>query len=519
MQKLWLHPRLSCTGLKTNRLAIITATLLILMTGYGNCSEFIELGRDLWTDGVSADGNVVVGWTRNDPNQAYVWCRDNGFRMLGSLPGHTESRARSVSADGSIVVGWSNGDDSSEIFLWTEDGGMAGIGTLPGFDGARNDPGISDDGSTVVGTATGDGDLQAFRWTQEEGFVGLIPAGSAQSIAHGVSADGGIIAVASIGAGGSRQGSLWAEVDGFQSLGPSPQGLDGVSPWQVSADGRVIVGGDGVSSVGSGRPFRWTNEGGIEALPHLTYTRLLDISPDGSVVIGVDFDGEPSQRAFVWDVKHGTRDLRELLISEHGFAEKDLPLLQWATGLSGDTHTIAGTNDGFVTGGQYLSWVIYLDKPLVSPLGDFNDDHYRDVADIDLLSEAILAGSSDGAFDLNSDGLLDESDRQYWVSELADTFFGDANLDGEFNSGDLVAVFEAGQYEDGIAANSGWATGDWNGDGEFNTSDLVLAFRDGGYEYEPRGAPGAVPEPSAVWLITFGVMLVAQSQHFRRDRR
>ena len=42
-------------------------------------------------------------------------------------------------------------------------------------------------------------------------------------------------------------------------------------------------------------------------------------------------------------------------------------------------------------------------------------------------------------------------------------------------------VFQAGEYEDGIAANSSWAEGDWNADGEFDSQDFVFAFQQGEY--------------------------------------
>ncbi|MCA9215162.1 MAG: PEP-CTERM sorting domain-containing protein [Planctomycetales bacterium] len=77
------------------------------------------------------------------------------------------------------------------------------------------------------------------------------------------------------------------------------------------------------------------------------------------------------------------------------------------------------------------------------------------------------------------------------------TWFGDSNLDGVFNTSDLVTVFQEGQYEDGIDGNSSWTTGDWNGDGEFDTGDLVLAFQDGGFEVGPRQSVASVPEPSS----------------------
>ncbi len=58
---------------------------------------------------------------------------------------------------------------------------------------------------------------------------------------------------------------------------------------------------------------------------------------------------------------------------------------------------------------------------------------------------------------------------------------GDSNRDGVFDSGDLVQVFSAGEYEDLLDNNSSWEDGDWNGDGDFDSSDLVLAFAEGGY--------------------------------------
>jgi hypothetical protein len=72
---------------------------------------------------------------------------------------------------------------------------------------------------------------------------------------------------------------------------------------------------------------------------------------------------------------------------------------------------------------------------------------------------------------------------------------GDANLDGRFNSSDLVQVFAAGQYEDALAGNSTWSTGDWNGDGEFTTSDLVLAFQVGQYVAAAIAAPPVISNP------------------------
>ena len=70
------------------------------------------------------------------------------------------------------------------------------------------------------------------------------------------------------------------------------------------------------------------------------------------------------------------------------------------------------------------------------------------------------------------------------VADAIEPFPGDANRDGVFNSSDLVAVFQAGEFEDGVRGNSTWGEGDWNGDGEFDTSDLIVAFQQGNYTSE-----------------------------------
>ena len=58
---------------------------------------------------------------------------------------------------------------------------------------------------------------------------------------------------------------------------------------------------------------------------------------------------------------------------------------------------------------------------------------------------------------------------------------GDVNNDGVFDSADLVAIFKANEYEDGVEANSTWSEGDFNGDGEFDSADLVYVFSHGSY--------------------------------------
>ncbi|MEZ6121149.1 MAG: hypothetical protein R3C28_31910 [Pirellulaceae bacterium] len=133
--------------------------------------------------------------------------------------------------------------------------------------------------------------------------------------------------------------------------------------------------------------------------------------------------------------------------------------------------------------------------------GDFDQNGLLTSDDIDRLTAELRDPTGNPAFDINNDDQLTSDDYEYWVHNLAHTYFGDANLDGEFNSSDMTLVFSAAEYEDNITLNSTWAEGDWNGDGDFDSSDLILAFQDGGYEQGPRADVQAVPEPSSVSFV------------------
>jgi hypothetical protein len=121
-----------------------------------------------------------------------------------------------------------------------------------------------------------------------------------------------------------------------------------------------------------------------------------------------------------------------------------------------------------------------------------------DAGDIDDLTRQSAAGSNPPKYDLNADTLVNDADVQVWVKSLFKSWIGDANLDREFNSGDLVDVLAAGTYE--VDVDAVWSTGDFSADGRTNSGDLVVALADGGYEQGPPPARAAVPEPSA-WLL------------------
>jgi hypothetical protein len=139
--------------------------------------------------------------------------------------------------------------------------------------------------------------------------------------------------------------------------------------------------------------------------------------------------------------------------------------------------------------------------------GDFNGNGVLDTADIDDLTAKSAAGTHPPSHDLNGDSKVDRDDIRVWVKDLLRSWIGDANLDREFSSTDLVEVLAKGTYE--VDVDAVWSSGDFNGDGRANSGDLVEALADGGYELGPPPGVAAVPEPSAIVLCLMAAGLTA----------
>jgi hypothetical protein len=113
--------------------------------------------------------------------------------------------------------------------------------------------------------------------------------------------------------------------------------------------------------------------------------------------------------------------------------------------------------------------------------------------------------------DLDGDGDLDAvAENDFSILWYEQRRIGDINDDGIFNSSDLVLVFQAGKFEDGIDDNASFDEGDWNQDGEFDSSDLVLAFQAGHYE--------AAAEPLAAEIAAALDWLFAKNEPTRKSR-
>ncbi len=114
--------------------------------------------------------------------------------------------------------------------------------------------------------------------------------------------------------------------------------------------------------------------------------------------------------------------------------------------------------------------------------GDVTGDGQVTHADVNRFCAAIHDVPTEpefARFDLHRDGQIDRADHAYLIDRILRTTAGDANLDGIFDSRDLLMVFQAGRFE--LGSDALWEDGDWNCDGRFDTTDLLVAFQAGKY--------------------------------------
>ena len=325
-----------------------------------------------------------------------------------------------------------------------------------------------------------------------------------------------------------------SELDGIDLVFDNGEESGAIATWQTgAASWSVGTAGDGsegdkIMMTGyldqNGSGLNQIHEVMVSDIPFEKYSVLLYHSSSGGANRTARYDAN--------GIELFTRNLDpantfdEFILDQHETLEdsNDSPTggnyVEWSD-LSGDLEIFA-QGIGFDEGGHDLGGNvrrapiqgIQIVEAILGGGGDYNGDGVVDAADADAQALAMKTPMENlDTYDENGDGVIDGEDRLIWVQDHAGTWVGDSDLDGEFNSGDLVVVFTAGKYETGQMA--GWGEGDWDGNIFFDSSDLVAAFTDGGYEQGPLSL-AAVPEPNGIGMIIIALVLTAVSSTRRR---
>ena len=248
-----------------------------------------------------------------------------------------------------------------------------------------------------------------------------------------------------------------------------------------------------------------------------------DVTGDGSVNYNdLEHWLEDISNTFVGDVNlDGEFNAADMIIVFGANKYETGQPAKWSEGDWTDDGVFTSTDFGNFGGWQQVfesgprPGGIDLGKPPVA-LGDFDGDGEFTTADVDLLSHEMVAETYNQDFDLNADGTVDFGDRQFWIRNIANTFFGDANFDGEVGSEDWIHAFKFAKYETDTIAH--WEEGDFNGDLRFNSSDFVTVVVDLPHHPGPRvGGLQHVPEHANNCFLM--VVLVTTTLNCRRWRK
>jgi hypothetical protein len=348
-------------------------------------------------------------------------------------------------------AGWSGATyhaDDGDVYIIEEDGQLNVI---------ADDLPTSNDTTVVVFQNFGTGELEGITWIEDDKFA-LVEETTGNIVEVDIVADavGGVIN-RNILTGGQFLATN-------PNLGNSNNGLEGIT-YDHENDVYYVVKEDGTNR------GIWLVDPNISP-PQQNATLIDDLSEladlSGIQLVGdwlyVVSDDDMVVARF--NLTTGELDTHALALPQAGYEGIAMPPDGYHIFVAGD-----GTTDELI---QY------------EVQGDFNGNGSLDANDIDIIFAAIRNSSMNPIYDLNGDSDIDGDDSDYLIKDVMYTWYGDANLDGEFESGDLVDVLAAGEYEDEIEDNSGWAEGDWNGDADFDSSDHVVASADGGYEQGPR---------------------------------
>ncbi|MCA9212210.1 MAG: hypothetical protein KDB27_04020 [Planctomycetales bacterium] len=262
---------------------------------------------------------------------------------------------------------------------------------------------------------------------------------------------------------------------------PNPMSLGGILHRVNDSVSEIAVAvkGDAIRYAGEGNPKTTVTSPSSSVVSDLDNSTVpsvfsTNLSLTGNATVKVQIQGSQwrirddtpaTKLAYdIWTTPSGDLEAYSVLFSE------------WENGIADVTMRLAFTNRSDLLLDYTGLFGLSIDP-------DYIQDGIVNNLDIDAFNAAVNDQSATVAeHDIDGDGDVDQDDLAELVFLYVGTFFGDANVDGVFNSTDLVVVSIANEYEDGENDNSTWAEGDWNGDLDYTSADWVLAMLYGGYD-------------------------------------
>jgi hypothetical protein len=275
----------------------------------------LELAGGGTVAGMSADGQLVLVRPQAAlGGQSLLFAPDGSSTPTGMAPSQTL-----LTANGTLVGVSPATNDSFALLRRPRGGEIEPLGDLPFGSDQFALTGAAADASVIVGYSYAEG-YQPFRYSEEGGLVfGLegLPETSDGATVTALSRDGRVFAGTTLLGNAHQNVFRWTEADGVVELAPVAPSTPGVDPagMALSDDGSVLAfSRETNASTGDFGAYRWSTQGGAQALTPGIQSVATLVSGDGRVIIGQTFD-VPDYRAFFWTEAGGARGIRVTLES------------------------------------------------------------------------------------------------------------------------------------------------------------------------------------------------------------
>jgi hypothetical protein len=315
---------MSTQSASTNVVRSVRPRALVTAALAGSCLSTFAAAADLRfvpvpftnqiasSEGLSGDGSVVVGWTRQGNDVAALrWSRVTGYTFLAPPPRDFSAYAQGVNFDGSVIVG----DSESTGVVWASSSAFAPAAA-----------GVADD----VIDVSGDG---AVRITRTQIFASgswsspSAPPSTLESPQFNAVSGNGAKVVGTgafrVETGSGYGGPVFTNFDrmftyergtGSYTVVQPIADYEYITGVAISADGRVTVGAcsdeEGTLATTAVRSVDGGSAVSIGSLAAGTSSTAADVSADGSVIVGTS-----NNEAFVWTAALGMRSIKTVLTS------------------------------------------------------------------------------------------------------------------------------------------------------------------------------------------------------------
>ena len=353
---------------------------------------------------MNADGEYVAG---------FVWDRSNGLQPLTTFGGKT--RAWNINNQGQIV-----GESNERAVLWEQStANPLDLGDLGGATSFANR--IIDSGQIVGWADTSPDDGLAHAFLFEGGALNDLGTLNTEnpeynygySLAYDINSAGHVVGVAHTN-GWLLHAFVWDLDNGMTDLGTHPDYPDSEGYAMVINDQGTIAGHGYVFDDDGSYPMLWDPVGeswlSVATPPDFPYAEFYGLN-ESNQLVGVMWNSDNVQHAFVYDEQNGMRDLNDLIPLNSGW------VVTYASGIN-EKGRIAGFG---IYNGEERAFLLL---PVLS--GDFNKDNDVDGADLArFISEFGSLNCSEQSpckADLNEDHQVNEEDLKLFADNFGESF-------------------------------------------------------------------------------------------------